>query len=159
MFLTKLTTMVAAFSGHVLNGSGCCVASYFAAMAFSVVRCGGDWKLIYGPASEALPEEALREKIGWALGSGANPRACQELSRGYLLQGRVVSSGNHFEYRGRFLRAVELAKHGLQLPFPPAELNPRRTVPETVLPQFPNHFSVGGAQCSPNFLDIVASKP
>ena len=146
MFLTKLTTMVAAFSGHVLNGSGCCLASYSAAMAFFVVRCGGDRKLIYGPASEALPEEALREKIGWALGSGADPRACRELSRGYLLQGRVVSSRNHFEYRGRrFLWAVELAKHGLQLPFPPAELNPRRTVPETVLPQFPNHFSIGGA--------------
>jgi hypothetical protein len=28
--------------------------SYFAATAFSVVRCGGDWKLVYGPASEAL---------------------------------------------------------------------------------------------------------
>jgi len=62
VFLTKLTTMAAAFSGHVLNGSGCCVASYFAATAFSVVRCGGDWKLVYGPASEALPEEALRQK-------------------------------------------------------------------------------------------------
>lgn len=158
MFLTKLTTMVA-FSGHVLNDGGCCVASYSAPMASSVVRCGGDWKLIYGPASEALPEEALRETIGWALGSGANPRACQELSRGYFFQGRVASSGNHFEYRGRFLRAVELAKHGLQLPFPPAELNPLPTVPETVLPQFPNHFSIGGAQCSPNFIDIVASKP
>ena len=153
--------MVAAFSGHVLNGSGCCVASYFAATAFSVVRCGGDWKPVYGPASEALPEEALSEQIGWALGSGANPRACQELSRGSLLQGRVISSGNHFEDRGRYLRAIELAKHGLQLPFPPAELNPRRTVPETVsvLPQFPNHFSVGGTQCSPNFLDVVASNP
>ena len=27
VFLIKLTTMVAAFSGHVLNGSGCCVVS------------------------------------------------------------------------------------------------------------------------------------
>ena len=117
-------------------------------------------KLVYGPASEALPEEALSEQIGWALGSGANPRACQELSGGYLLEGRVLSSGNHFEDRGRFLRAGEAAQHCLQLPFPPAEQNPRRTVPETVvLPQFPNHFSVGGRQRSPNFLDVIASKP
>ena len=48
--------------------------------------------------------------------------AYPQLSSGYLLEGRAVSSRNHFEDRGRFLRAVELAKHGLQLPFPPAEL-------------------------------------
>jgi hypothetical protein len=34
VFLIKLTTMAAAFSGHVLNGNGCCVASNFGATVF-----------------------------------------------------------------------------------------------------------------------------
>ncbi len=66
----------------------------------------------------------------------------QAQSRGHSLQGFVVASGNHFQGCRRLVRTVELAKHVLQLPFPPAELNAGLTGGTAALPQFPNHFCV-----------------
>lgn len=81
------------------------------------------------------------------------------MSRRHLLLG-VVSSRDDLEDGGRLLRAIELTQYGLQRPFPPTELDARFTATETVgLSQFANQFSVGGAQCSPEFLDVVTRQP
>lgn len=85
-----------------------------------------------------------REPRNLHQGHGQPSAARARTSRGYLLDVGAVSPGHEFEDGGRFLRAIELAQHGLQLPFPAAEIDPRLTVAETVgLPQFSNHFSVG----------------
>ena len=66
----------------------------------------------------------------------------QAQSRGHSVQGFFVATGNHSQGCGRWRRTIELAKHVLQVPFPPAELNAGLTGGTAPLPQFPNHFCV-----------------